>query len=99
MSTRWKIEKDWAVTECETDHPMRLPRNHPMPLRTDHSERAEALRAGKTGYWCKAPTEHWYPIWVVVDTTGKDLHDDSFSVYAEAVAYRNELNAQEGKAK
>lgn len=97
MTTRWKIEKDYAVTECEADHPMRLPRHPEQPNWTDRSERAEAIRAGKTGYLCIAPSEHWYPVWLVVDTTSQDRHDHTFSTYRDAVALRDELNAAEAQ--
>lgn len=93
---RWKVEKDYAVTECEADHPMRLPRHPEQPNWTDRSERAEAIRAGKAGYLCPAGSEHWYPMWVVVDTASKDSlrrDDIVFDNYRDAVAYRDRVYA------
>jgi hypothetical protein len=94
---RWKVEKDYAVTECEEPHPMRLPRHPEQPQWNDWSERADAIRAGKKGYLCPGGQEHWYPIWVVVDTTSTKDYDrqgEIFDNYHHARAYRDELNAK-----
>jgi hypothetical protein len=101
MARRWKIEKDYAATECEAEHPVRLPRHPEQPKWGERSERADAIRAGKKGYLCLGGQEHWYPYWVIVDTTSTDdlgRLDETFDNYRHAVERRDELNAQEAQS-
>lgn len=92
-------EKDYAATECQEDHPVRLPRHPEQPKWNDYSERARAIRAGKAGYMCLGGAEHWYPLWSVVDTASPDYYarSDTFTTYRHAVEHRDELNAKEAK--